>query len=117
MYLDPAEWAEFHLRATMLTDDQLTELTLYFQANSMTAINKEHHRIIQIVIEERAAERGGKVKKLEKCLELSTPKGYILQKIHRGFKRLHRFMHCSNSFKNLNNYPEHEDEEVVYYCL
>ena len=117
MYLDPAEWAEFHLRATMLTDDQLTELTLYFQANSMTAIDKEHHRIIQIVIEERAAEREGKVKKLEKCLELSTPKGYLLQKIHRGFKRLHRFIHCSNPFKNLNNHPYEEDIEDLSYCI
>ena len=117
MCLDHAEWAEFHLRVTMLTDDQLTKLALHFEENSITPIDKEHHRIVKIVIEDRAKRRERDVKRLEKCLEISTPKGYLFQKIERGFQRLHWFIHCSNPFKNLNNYPDHEDEEEVYYCL
>ena len=84
MCLDHAEWAEFHLRVTMLTDDQLSRLALYFEANSITPIDKEHHRIVKIVIEDRAKGRERDVKRLEKCLELSTPKGYFFQKIERN---------------------------------
>ena len=87
MCLDHAEWAEFHLKMTMLTDDQLSRLALYFEANSITPIDKEHHRIVKIVIEDRAKRRERDVKRLEKCLEMSTPKGYLFQKIERVFNR------------------------------
>ena len=57
MCLDHAEWAEFHLRMTMLTDNQLSKLALHFEENSITPIDKEHHRIVKIVIDDRAKGR------------------------------------------------------------
>ena len=98
----------------MLTDDQLTKLALHFEATSITPIDREHHRIVKIVIEDRTKGRERDVKRLEKCLEISTPKGYLFQKIERGFKSLHWFIHCSNPFKKLDNYP---DVEEIFYCI